>query len=254
MPTAEQPASAPELALVVPVSDEAENVAPVLEEVVATLQGAVDFEIIFVDDGSRDHSAERVLEAAAGRAFIRLLQHPRRRGKSAALLTGIEAARAPWIATMDGDGQNDPADALALYRALREAAEPGVALILAGSRRRRRASWIKRISSRVANRVRSGVLGDHTHDTGCGLKAFRRDDFLALPHFAHMHRFLPALFLMHGGRSRCLGVDDRPRRAGRSKYGFHNRLWVGLSDLFGVWWLIRRTLPSHGVEELKFDE
>lgn len=252
MPTSHQPIAACQLSVVIPVHNEIENILPVTGEIVTAMGEAIDYEIVFVDDGSSDATARAVGEAAARWPRVRLESHVRRAGKSTALITGIGAARGPWIATMDGDGQNDPADAVALYRAATRAAGSGP-LIVAGARRRRRDTWLKRVSSRIANRVRARVLGDATPDTGCGLKVFRRADFLALPRFENMHRFLPALFLMHGGRTLSVPVADRPRAAGRSKYGFHNRLWVGIADLFGVWWLKRRALPPAAAEEVSSD-
>jgi dolichol-phosphate mannosyltransferase len=163
------------------------------------------------------------------------------RGQSFAILTGVRAARAPWIATLDGDGQNDPADITKLLAA-REGVAPGGRgpLLLAGFRRRRRDSWLKRLSSRVANGVRGRLVGDRTPDTGCGLKLFEREALLALPHFDHMHRFLPALFLRAGGQVVSVEVGHRPRTRGTSHYGMFDRLWVGIVDMIGVMWLIRR--------------
>jgi dolichol-phosphate mannosyltransferase len=176
-------------------------------------------------------------------AVLRLVRHARRRGQSAALLSGVRAARGPWIATLDGDGQNDPADIPALLAARDKAAESGQALQLIGGRRvNRRDRWLKRFSSKVANAVRRRLLGDATPDTGCGLKLFPRAAFLALPHFDHFHRFLPALIQRQGGAVISVDVSHRPRRAGRSHYGVFDRLWVGLFDLVGVMWLQRRAM------------
>lgn len=252
MSESHHPSEACALSIVVPVLNEAENIAAVTEEVVTTMSGAVTFEIVFVDDGSTDGTAAEIREAAARWPEVRLIRHPRCAGKSQGLISGITAARGTWIATMDGDGQNDPADVLNMYLTAREQAGDGSAgaLIVAGARRKRRDTWLKRVSSRVANRVRARVLGDATPDTGCGLKVFERERYLALPAFDNMHRFLPALFQMHGGRALSVPVADRPRAAGESKYGFHNRLWVGITDLIGVSWLKRRALlPVASTEE-----
>ena len=158
-------------------------------------------------------------------------------GQSAAILTGVRAARAPWIATLDGDGQNDPADIPALLAQAQAA--PGLVLT-AGHRVTRRDTQTKRLASRLANAIRARLLGDATPDTGCGLKVFPREAFMMLPHFDHMHRYLPALFIRAGGRVVSVPVNHRPRTQGRSNYGTFDRLWVGIFDLAGVYWLQRR--------------
>ena len=235
--------------MVIPAHNEAENVGPLVREIVAVLgsggsggggQGA-DYEIVVVDDGSTDATRERLAELARTTPCLRVERHPRSRGQSFAIATGVHAARGAWIATLDGDGQNDPADIpkLVAVRAKEQAAGGGP-LLIAGYRKKRRDTWLKRASSRVANAVRGRMLGDRTADTGCGLKLFERDAFLALPHFDHMHRFLPALFLRAGGRVVSVEVSHRPRARGASHYGMLDRLFVGVVDLFGVWWLIRR--------------
>jgi len=169
---------------------------------------------------------------------LRLLRHRRSFGQSTAIRTGVKAARAPWIATLDGDGQNDPSFLPALVRAL-EHAPPRIGLI-AGQRVGRAATRSKQFQSRIANGVRAAILGDGTRDTGCGLKAFRREVFLALPYFDGLHRFLPALVRRDGYEVGYVDVIDRPRRHGQSHYSMGNRLWIGILDLIGVWWLIRR--------------
>ena len=229
----------PEISVVVPVRDEAENIDALLEEIHAALHGHA-FEIIYVDDGSTDTTPSR-LQAACGRyPELRVLHHRHSAGQSAGLATGIRAARGTWIATLDGDGQNDPADIPKLFA--RACAQDAPALV-AGLRIKRKDTALKRLSSRIANAVRSGLLGDRTPDTGCGLKVFRREIFLRLPEFDHMHRFLPALVQRGGGGVVNVAVNHRPRAGGISKYGVMNRLWVGIVDLLGVMWLQRRALP-----------
>ncbi len=230
-----------DLSVVIPAHNEAENVGPLVREVVAALGKGAGYEIVVVDDGSSDATGERL--AALGREVRELVvaRHARSRGQSFAILTGVRTARGAWIATLDGDGQNDPADVPKLLAVRdREGAAGQLPLLVAGYRKRRRDTWLKRVSSRVANAVRGRLLGDRTPDTGCGLKVFERDAFLALPHFDHMHRFLPALFLRAGGRVVSVEVAHRARERGRSHYGMWNRLWVGIVDMLGVWWLIRR--------------
>ncbi|MEN8106935.1 MAG: glycosyltransferase family 2 protein [Pseudomonadota bacterium] len=229
-----------DLAIVIPVLNEADNIAPLLAEIDATLAAEGGYEMIVVDDGSTDATAA-VLDDCSGRyPQLQVIRHAGRRGQSAAIVSGVLAARASLIATLDGDGQNDPADIKRLYDTLRQAA--ATVWLANGYRRQRRDSWLRRLSSRVANAVRGFVLGDHTPDTGCGLKVFRRDRFLGLPRFDHMHRFLPALLQAQGGEVVSIEVKHRERSRGQSKYGVHNRLWVGLVDLFGVLWLRRRAI------------
>lgn len=238
------PDPAPELSVVVPVRDEGPNILPLIAEIRARLAG-LDCEIVYVDDASTDATPARLAEAAAlNGAPLRRLRHRDGRGQSAALLTGIRAARGEWIATLDGDGQNDPADIPALLdRARAEAARSALPVLIAGHRVARRDSAWRRFTSRIANAVRARLLRDGTPDSGCGLKVFRRDDFLDLPRFDHMHRFLPALFRRAGGRVISLPVAHRPRHAGRSKYGTWGRLGAGIVDLMGVAWLQRRWRP-----------
>ncbi|GIX33477.1 MAG: dolichol-phosphate mannosyltransferase [Lysobacterales bacterium] len=228
----------PELSVVIPVHDEADNILPLLQEIETALSGRVRFEVVVVDDGSRDETPARLSEALSAMPFLRVLRHERQAGQSRAIWNGVRAARAPWIATLDGDGQNDPGDIPKLL-AERERLGGEVGL-LAGWRVHRRDSAWKRFGSRLANAVRGWLLKDRTPDTGCGLKLFRRDAFLELPYFDHMHRFLPALFQREGWLTRSIPVGHRPRRAGRSHYGNLRRLWVGLADLGGVAWLLRR--------------
>jgi dolichol-phosphate mannosyltransferase len=226
------------LSIVIPVRDEAENVAPLVHEIEAVLRERAPFEIIFVDDASTDDTVERVLEARAQFTNVRLLRLANGCGQSIAIRIGARAARAPWIVTLDGDGQNDPADIPKMLDALNQA-DRNMRLIM-GNRLQRRDTFVRRLSSRVANGIRQRMLHDRTHDTGCGIKLFHRETFLDLPSFDHMHRFLPALFLRAGAEVVSVPVHHRPRTHGRSKYGVWNRLWVGIVDLFGVRWLIRR--------------
>ncbi|MDO9710518.1 glycosyltransferase [Paracraurococcus lichenis] len=229
------PAGPLPLSVVIPVRNEAPNIAPLVQEIEAALAG-VPHEIVYVDDGSSDATPAALRAAAAG-ASVRALRHRASCGQSAAIVTGVKAARGTWIATLDGDGQNDPAD---IPRLLARAEAEGGAILVAGHRVTRRDSWVKRRSSRIANAVRARLLRDATPDTGCGLKVFPRALFLDLPHFDHMHRFLPALVLRQGGRVVSEPVNHRPRVRGRSNYGTLDRLAVSLFDLVGVAWLQRR--------------
>ena len=237
-----------DLSVVIPANNEAENIAPLAGEIHAALEGVVEHEILFVDDGSTDETAAEISRLAARMPQVRLLHHVRNCGQSAAIRTGVRASRAAWIATLDGDGQNDPADIPALWHQARQAAA-NPPLMIAGCRARRRDSWSKRLASRVANTVRGRLLGDRTPDTGCGLKLFPRSLFLDLPYFDHMHRFLPALVLREGGVVRSVPVNHRPRRQGVSKYGVFDRLGVGIVDLFGIMWLQHRGTRPHPVDE-----
>ena len=237
----------PQLSVVVPVFNERDNIPPLLAEIAAALRGQVDYEVIYVDDDSTDDSRDVLLAEKASHPELRVIHHVSRSGQSTAVWNGVRAAPSPWIATLDGDGQNDPADIPKLLAA-RDGAGADVRL-LAGWRTTRRDSFNKRISSKVANAVRSRMLKDATPDTGCGLKLFEREVFLRLPYFDHMHRYLPALVKRAGFQSQSVPVGHRPRTAGTSKYGMLDRLWVGLADLRGVAWLMRRGKVT-SVEEL----
>lgn len=242
-------ADAVQLSVVIPVCNEAENVGVLAQEIHAALNGRLQFELIFVDDGSTDATAQQVLNARAQVPQIRLLKHQRRSGQSAAVRTGVRAATAAWIGTLDGDGQNDPADLLDLLAALQQHNSDGQLKLIMGNRTTRRDTWLRRLSSRIANGVRGGMLRDGTADTGCGIKLIERAQFMELPHFDHMHRFLPALVQRAGARVMSVPVAHRPRLRGRSKYGINNRLWVGIVDLFGVMWLIKRRIAPQRVTE-----
>lgn len=227
----------PAVSVVVPVRNEAGNIAPLIAEIHAALGKQWPFEVIYVDDGSTDDTAGEIGRLKAQCDWLRILRHSQSCGQSAAVCSGVAAARAPVVVTIDGDGQNDPAFIPALVRALES--NPRIGLI-AGQRVGRKASWFKKLQSRIANSVRSIVLRDGTRDTGCGLKAFPRELFLRLPYFDGLHRFLPALVRREGYAVGYVDVIDRPRGAGVSNYGMWDRLWIGILDLAGVWWLIRR--------------
>ena len=228
-----------QISVVVPVKDEAGNVIPLAREIAAAMAGER-YEMVFVDDGSSDATAAELL-SLRGQLPVRVVAHGRNLGQSRALRTGVRAASAPLVVTLDGDGQNDPADIPKLIRAFREGAPVQPALgMVAGERVKRQDTWKKRLASRYGNRIRRWILSDSAKDTGCGLKLFRREAFLELPYFDHMHRYLITLMLREGHEVRFMPVGHRPRGAGRSKYGVWDRALVGLSDLIGVLWLKRR--------------
>jgi dolichol-phosphate mannosyltransferase len=234
------------ISVVVPVRNEEENIDPLIAEIHGALDGRVEFEVIYVDDGSEDGTRER-LEAARRRyPRLRTLRHRRSYGQSAAIRTGVRAAESDLVVTLDGDGQNDPADIPKLLSAWSnsEKGEEGERdagrRFVAGVRQGRRDRWLKRISSRFANAACRWLLRDETRDIGCGFRLFPVELFRDLPQFDHMHRFLPVLARRAGARVIAVEVGHRPRRSGRSKYGVHDRLWVGIVDLLGVAWLQRR--------------
>lgn len=237
----------PELSVVVPVHNERDNIVPLLTEIVAALRGKTDFEIVYVDDASKDDSLAVLTAAKAKFPELRVLRHLAQSGQSTALRTGIKAARGAWIATLDGDGQNDPADIPKLI-AIR-AESPSTIKLFAGWRVDRKDTGSKRWASKWANAIRSRLLRDETPDTGCGIKLFERAAFLDLPYFDHMHRYLPALFQRAGWQVRSVPVNHRPRGSGVSNYNNLNRALVGIADLRGVSWLIRRSKRT-GVEEV----
>lgn len=240
-----------DLSIVIPVLNESENVKTLCGEIRAALDSRLRYEIIFVDDASSDDTSALVRECMT-EGNVRLLRHQKTSGQSAAVRTGVRAARAPWIGTLDGDCQNDPADLLMLYQAATgRAATSG---LIIGNRAKRKDTLVKRISSRVANSIRSRMLGDNCPDSGCGIKVFDRQTYLDLPSFDHMHRFLPALFGASGHRVESLPVRHRPRLHGVSKYGVWNRLWVGIVDLLGVMWLRQRTKTDLVVSEEEINQ
>ena len=229
----------PELSVVIPIHNEINNLAPLLSEIGAALEGRAEYEILCVDDGSDDGTAEHLGALRAVFPRLRVIRLGRHAGQSAAIVAGVRAARRAWIATLDGDGQDNPAD---LPRMLPMICARTAPALVVGHRLRRRDVLAKRVASRIANRVRAWVLGDATPDTGCGLKLFSREAFMALPQFDHMHRFLPALFLQAGWQVASAPVTNRPRLHGRSHYGVLDRLGTGVVDLLGVLWLKRRAL------------
>ena len=237
------------VSVVVPVRNEAENIAPVIAEIAAALDGRWNYEIIYVNDGSTDATPERLASAMKSRPNLREVRHATSSGQSAAVRSGVRAALGVIVATLDGDGQNNPAFLPALISAIEDGGErTGLA---AGQRVGRKDTGFKKIQSRIANGVRKAILHDGTRDTGCGLKAFRREVFLAMPYFDGLHRFLPALVRREGYDIAYVDVIDRPRHSGVSNYGFFDRLWIGIMDLAGVWWLIRRKKPTPVATEVK---
>src|ERR1700744_3229153 len=220
------------VSIVVPVRNEAENVSPLIAEITAALDGRWNYEIIYVNDGSTDATGDPPAALMKERGNLRQLRHATSTGQSAAVRSGVRAARGVIVATLDGDGQNNPAFLPDLISAIEQGgARTGLA---AGQRVRRKDTGFKRMQSRVANAVRNAILKDGTRDTGCGLKAFRRQVFLMLPYFDGLHRFLPALMRREGFEIAYVDVVDRPRHSGVSNYGFFDRLWIGIMDLFGV--------------------
>jgi dolichol-phosphate mannosyltransferase len=237
----------PHLSVVVPVYNERDNVAPLVNEVTAALRGLVAFEIVYVDDHSRDDTLAVLQNLKATVPELRVLHHVNQSGQSTAVRTGVKAARGEWIATLDGDGQNDPADIPKLLEK-REASSVEVKLF-AGWRVNRQDTGSKRWASKVANAIRSRMLRDSTPDTGCGIKLFEREAFLDLPYFDHMHRYLPVLMQRAGWKTISVPVNHRHRASGVSKYNNLNRALVGLRDLRGVAWLIVRSKRT-AVKEL----
>jgi glycosyltransferase involved in cell wall biosynthesis len=230
------------VSIVVPVRNEAENVAPLVAEIVAALEGRWVHEIIYVNDGSTDATGEQLRTLMPQHPNLRQIKHARSTGQSAAIRSGVRAARGAIVATLDGDGQNNPVFLPNLIEAV-ESGQGRVGLA-AGQRVGRKDTGFKKMQSRIANAVRGAILRDGTRDTGCGLKAFPRDVYLTMPYFDGLHRFMPALVRREGLDIAYVDVVDRPRRSGVSNYGFFDRLWIGIMDIAGVWWLIRRKKPT----------
>lgn len=228
-----------QLSVVVPVYNERDNVLPLINEITAALRGMVDFEIVYVDDASKDDTLAVLRAAKTENPELRVIRHVSQSGQSTAVRNGIKTARGAWIATLDGDGQNDPADIPKLL-AMREESSTDIKLF-AGWRVERKDTGSKRIASKLANAIRSRLLRDDTPDTGCGIKLFEREAFLDLPYFNHMHRYLPALIQRAGWQVKSVPVNHRARGTGVSKYNNLNRALVGIADLRGVAWLIRRS-------------
>jgi glycosyltransferase involved in cell wall biosynthesis len=237
------------MSVVVPVRDEAGNAAMLAREIATALEGRA-FEIIFVDDASRDSTRLELAEARAAIPQLRILAHRENAGQSRAICTGVQAAQGALIGTLDGDGQNDPGDLPRLLDQLTRANGPERLGMVQGIRLKRRDTLAKRLASKVANSVRARMLGDGAIDSGCGIKVFRRDAFLRLPYFDHMHRYMPALMRREGFDVEFLEVNHRPRGAGRSKYTNLGRLVNAMSDLFGVMWLRSRRRDPLGADEM----
>jgi len=237
----------PDISVVVPVFDE-EGAAPALAREIAAAFAGRNYEIVFVDDASRDGTKAALKALRAEIPQLRVLAHAKNAGQSRALRTGILGARAPIVVTLDGDGQNDPADGPKLVDAL-NAGPPRLAMV-GGERVKRQDSQAKKVASRIGNGVRKRLLKDDANDTGCGLKAFRREAFLRLPYFDHIHRYLPALMRREGYDIAFQAVNHRHRQTGASKYTNLGRLWASLSDLFGVVWLQSRARNPGAVEEV----
>lgn len=249
MPVDDKSVSTARVSVVVPVKNEAGNVAPLIAEIEAACAPLGVYEIIYVNDGSTDDTPQILARLAQEKPHLRVLEHASSCGQSAAVRSGARVATAPIIVTIDGDGQNDPAYIPALVAALDAGGmQTGMA---AGQRVGRKDTGFKKAQSRIANAVRGFVLGDGTRDTGCGLKAIRRDVYLSLPYFDALHRFMPALVKRDGYAIALVDVKDRPRLTGVSNYGFFDRLWVGLADLAGVAWLCRRRRKIADVKEIK---
>lgn len=233
-----------ELSIIIPVFNERDNVENLFNEIQSALPAKdYNFEVIFVDDGSNDGTRQILSELKTQHDRLQVVYHKSNYGQSAALLSGAKAAKYSILVTMDGDGQNDPADIPRLYRELY-----AKDMVVLGNRKKRDDNLLRKLSSRVGNGIRRRLLNDECPDTGCSLKMFSKDAFLSLPHFNHMHRFLPALFIRAGYKIVNVKVNHRPRLHGSSKYGVFNRLFVGIHDLIGMRWLLRRPCSPEVVE------
>lgn len=242
--------SRPALSVVAPMFDEAGGARRLVEEISAALAG-IDHEIIAVDDRSRDKTVDELIAARKSAPQLRIVRHGENAGQSRAVRTGILCARAPIIATLDGDGQNDPADITSLYRTLvREGASELLAMV-AGERRNRFDAAAKKTASKLANMIRRAILDDGSADTGCGLKVFYRDAYLRLPFFDHSHRYLPALMKREGFGVEFMPVSHRAREHGASKYNNLGRLAVAFRDILGVVWLKARARSPLTISELE---
>lgn len=238
----------PWLSIVVPLKNEAENVDFVAEGIVEACADLGPYEVIFVDDGSTDDTAARVLALRERFPMLRLVQHEQSAGQSAAVHSGVEMARGRAICTLDGDGQNPPSEIRKLVALLEDRQFPPEVAMVAGERVGRQDTASKRLASRAANGLRARLLRDETRDTGCGLKLIRRDVFLGLPYFDHMHRYLPALVARDGWKTLHVDVAHAARHAGRSNYANLGRAAVGVYDLIGIMWLIKRRKKARGIE------
>jgi dolichol-phosphate mannosyltransferase len=237
------------VSIVVPVRNEEDNLAPLIAEIAGALDGRWSYEIVYVNDGSTDSTGEKLADLKKRYAQLRQIKHAASGGQSAAVRSGVRAARGAVVATLDGDGQNNPAFLPDLIAAVEKG--NGRIGLAAGQRVGRKDTGFKKLQSRIANSVRNAILHDGTRDTGCGLKAFPREVFLAMPYFDGLHRFLPALVRREGYDIAYVEVVDRPRHSGVSNYGFFDRLWIGIMDLAGVWWLIRRKKPTPVAHEVQ---
>jgi len=226
-----------QVSIIIPVYNELDNVEPLYNEIAQALSGEVfDFEVIYVDDGSNDGTREKLTNLSRQHEQLVVVKHAGNYGQSAGLVSGARVAQYPWLVTLDGDGQNDPADIPKLFDAIANNEEA----VVLGNRKKRDDNALRKLSSRVGNGIRRSLLHDDCPDTGCSLKLFPRRAFLQLPHFNHLHRYLPALFKRSGFKIINVPVNHRPRLHGVSKYGVMNRLFVGIHDLIGVRWLMKR--------------
>lgn len=230
------------ISVIIPIYNESDNIESLAQEIMQALSAEIyEYEIVFVDDGSQDETLLCLQKLAMQFPVIRFVSHQTNYGQSAGLISGVKAARYPWIVTLDGDGQNDPADIPLLWESLDDHShKKQFPIVIFGNRKQRNDSLIRKLSSRIGNGVRQWLLKDNCSDTGCSLKLFPRDVFLEIPHFNHLHRFLPALFQQAGFQIVNVPVNHRPRLHGVSKYGVSNRLWTGILDLLGVMWLKHR--------------